>query len=409
MGPLELAPGASVWTPVEDAAFAAETASLKQLTKLLSVEVRSMAVFEKNVYAGTADGRIMLSTDGGLSFNTIYASPADNPVERIWLGGPEIALAALGGSTGPHVLRTTNSGRFWDVLDSNLPNTPVHGIAGDRAAGAAYIATGLGVYYARVDLDLAGNRFVNWIKLSDTLTGAATDVHLDPTGLQLYASIEGYGVYAAAAPVRNLRLVNAADFSLRPAAPGGLLSVIGGRVTAARGGNLDYPVLAAGDDASQIQVPFSATGPNVSLALTSRNRQVRVGLLLQPVSPAIFVTADGIPMLQDAESGLLLDARKAARSGQRLQVLATGLGKVSPDWPTGRPAPLDNAPVVSANVRAFLNGAPVPVTRAALAGGHIGLYVVEVQVPAINNNGPAELYITADGVESNRVQILVEQ
>ena len=70
---------------------------------------------------------------------------------------------------------------------------------------------------------------------------------------------------------------------------------------------------------------------------------------------------------------------------------------------------MDNPPAVAATIRAFVNGAPVPVTRATLAGGFIGFYVIEVQLPAINNSGPAELYITADGVESNRVQFLIEQ
>src|SRR5438309_1851683 len=89
-------------------------------------------------------------------------------------------------------------------------------------------------------------------------------------------------------------------------------------------GSSAIAVPAAGDDASQIQVPFAATGPNVMLALTTVNgQQVRVGVQVQPVSPAIFVGRDGVPMLQDAESGLLLDARNAAKAGARVQVLAT--------------------------------------------------------------------------------------
>jgi uncharacterized protein (TIGR03437 family) len=130
---------------------------------------------------------------------------------------------------------------------------------------------------------------------------------------------------------------------------------------------------------------------------------------VQPVSPAIFVGLDGAPILQDADTGLLVDARKASHPGARLLVSATGLGKVTPAWPTGLAASVDNPPAVAATIRAFVNGAPVPVTRATLAGGFIGFYVIEVQLPAINNSGPAELYITADGVESNRVQFLIEQ
>ena len=413
VGAMELAPGGTVWQGVDDPTPANDAARLKAYSERAGVAVSAYGKSDKTIYAGTADGRILISRDDGATFAATDTGRASGPVERIFVDAarPDVALAALGGPNAPHVLRTTNAGTFWDALDSNLPNAPAHGVTGERAAGAVYVATDQGVFWAQADLENAGSPNVNWSKLSDNLPATgATDVRLDPSGIQLYAAVDGYGVYAMAAPHRqhNLRLVNAADFSTRAAAPGSLLSVIGGRVSAARGGNLDYPVLAAADDASQIQVPFDAVGPNVTLALATGNGNVRLGMQVQPVSPAIFVGLDGTPILQDADTGLLLDARKAAHAGARLVISATGLGKVTPDWPTGMPASVDNPPVVAATIRAFVNGAPVPVTRATLAGGFIGFYAIEVQLPAINNSGPAELYITADGVESNRVQFLIE-
>jgi uncharacterized protein (TIGR03437 family) len=415
MGAVELPPGGSVWQPVEDNTAAGEAARLGLYSQHAGVAATAYGRSDRTVYLGTADGRILISRDDGASFVPTDTGRASGPVERIFVdpAQPGVALAALGGANAPHILRTFNSGTFWDALDSNLPNAPAHAVTGERAAGAVYLATDRGVFWAQVDLDNAGTPNVNWISLSDRLPAGtgATDVRLDAAGIQLYAAVEGYGVYATAAPhrLRNLRLVNAADFSTRAAAPGSLLSVIGGRVTAARGGNLDYPVLAAADDASQIQVPFDAVGPNVTLALATGNGNVRLGMQVQPVSPAIFVGLDGTPILQDAETGLLLDARKSAHPGARLLVSATGLGKVTPEWPAGLAAQVDNPPAVAATIRAFVNGAPVPVARATLAGGFVGIYVIEVQLPAINNSGPAELYITADGVESNRVQFLIEQ
>ena len=415
MGAVELPPGGSVWQPVEDTTMAGEAARLGLYSQRAGVLATAYGRSDRTVYLGTADGRILISRDDGASFVPTDTGRASGPVERIFVdpAQPGVALAALGGANAPHVLRTFNSGTFWDALDSNLPNAPAHAVTGERAAGAVYIATDRGVFWAQVDLDNAGTPNVNWISLSDRLPAGtgATDVRLDAAGIQLYAAVEGYGVYATAAPhrLRNLRLVSAADFSTRAAAPGSLLSVIGGRVTSARGGNLDYPVLAAADDASQIQVPFDAVGPNVTLALATGNGNVRLGMQVQPVSPAIFVGLDGTPILQDAETGLLLDARKSAHPGARLLVSATGLGKVTPEWPAGLAAQVDNPPAVAAAIRAFVNGAPVPVMRATLAGGFVGIYVIEVQLPAINNSGPAELYITADGVESNRVQLLIEQ
>ena len=132
------------------------------------------------------------------------------------------------------------------------------------------------------------------------------------------------------------------------------------------------------------------------------------GIPLQSVSPAIFIDRSGAPMLLDHDSGLMFDARNMARSGSRIQILMTGLGKVRPDWPTGMAAPLQQPPAVRATMAAYLDRAPVEVLSATLAPGYVGLYLVEIRIPAIVNAGPAELYVTADGQESNRVGIQLE-
>ncbi len=110
----------------------------------------------------------------------------------------------------------------------------------------------------------------------------------------------------------------------------------------------------------------------------------------------------------DGDTGVLLDALNPARSNTRLQVLATGLGRVRPNWPTGRAAPLEAPPQVMAPVRVYLDRVPLEVTRATLAPGYVGFYLVEVQLPAIVNMGPAELYIEAGDSASNRVRIYLE-
>ena len=320
-------------------------------------------------------------------------------------------MAVLGGKGAQHVLRTINLGVTWDDLTANLAETAAHGIAVDRSAGAAYVATDSGLFFATVDLERSGPA-ANWTLLSSSLPAApASDVKLDPGGNQLYVALDGYGVFATAAPHRSrlLRLVNAADFSSRAAAPGSLLSVVGGKITHAQAGELNFPVLDASDTESQIQVPFEAVASNsVSLDLDLAGRRLTFGVPVQNVSPAIFIDRGGAPMLLDADSGLMFDARNAARSGSRIQILTTGLGKVQPDWPTGMAAPLQQPPAVRAAVTAYLDRAPVEVLSSTLAPGYIGLYLVEIRLPAIVNAGPAELYVTADGQESNRVRIQLE-
>jgi len=204
-----------------------------------------------------------------------------------------------------------------------------------------------------------------------------------------------------------LRLLNAADNSTRPAAPGSLVSVLGQRVDEVTGGGLNYPVWNTAGTDSQIQVPFEAVGPTVNLALHTPNGTVDHDLRVQPVSPAILVNADGLPALFDADSGMAISSGNSAHPGERIQLMATGLGRVRPDWPTGRPAPVQDPPAVIAPIRTFLDGNPVTTNSATLAPGYVGFYLVEVQLPVVANYGAMELHLTVDGQESNRVQIVI--
>ncbi|MEX2260384.1 MAG: hypothetical protein WD696_00455 [Bryobacteraceae bacterium] len=415
IGPVEAWPGGSrEWRPTRDAGWEREIAQLIAFSSALGATVTAAAGSGDFYYAGDTSGRLWTSTDRGGAWRLSRPlPPAAEPraVTALYVDRqqPRVALATLGGR-GARVLRTVNGGQFWDDLTANLPEGQVRGITADRTAGAVYVATEQGIYLTRVDLDAAGPP-AEWRLLSEGLPSlAAVDVKLGSEGNQLYAALEGYGVYATAAPHRatTLRLVNAADFSSRPAAPGSVVSVLGGRVNLAQAGMLNFPVLASSDEESQIQVPFETPMRSVSLALQLPERTVTIGLPVEAVSPAIFVDREGVPMLLDADTGVLLDAATGARSGSRVQILATGLGKVRPEWPTGLAAPLDRPPEVTASVRAYLDRTPVEVTRATLAPGYIGFYLVEVQLPVLVNAGPAEIYLAADGQESNRVRIYLE-
>jgi uncharacterized protein (TIGR03437 family) len=218
-------------------------------------------------------------------------------------------------------------------------------------------------------------------------------------------------VYTTIAPhrLRDARIVNAADYSARATAPGALLSVLGARVESARSEDVAAPVLDANETASQIQVPFEAKGDTLSLSLMAASGPLTFGVQLKSASPAIFVDPDGTPLIMDAVSGVLLDASRPAHASSRIQVLATGLGQVKPDWPTGLAAPMTDPPRVAATVHAYLDGSPVEVTEASLARGLIGFYLIEIQLPRIADTGPAELYIEAEGQQSNRVRLYVEQ
>jgi uncharacterized protein (TIGR03437 family) len=376
--------------------------------------VTAIAAAGEYVYTGARDGRIWISPDRGQNWR-LSRQAGPGAVQSIYVDPrePRLALAALGITSGAgekaRVLRTINGGIFWDDLTSDLPDGDAHGIAADRSSGAIYVATERGVFLTFGDL-FSASPATRWIPIAGLPEAPVFDVMLDPAGNQIYAAVHGYGVFAAPAPhrFRNPRAVNAADFSLRAAAPGSLLTVLGARVVRAQAGLVEAPVLHSSELESQIQVPFESSGPRTRLSLDDSRGGLILDLPVLPVSPAIFVDPDGTPLLLDGDTGTVLDAMNPARSNARVQILATGLGRVRPEWPTGMAAPLDTPPQVVAAVRAYVDRDPVEVASATLAPGFVGFYLVEIQLPAIVNAGPAELYVQAGGQESNRVRLYIE-
>jgi len=358
-------------------------------------------------YAGAADGRVFtVAPDGTLA--PVALEGADI-INRLWIdpANPQAALAVSGGK----LYRTTSGGKFWDNITGNLNGGAIHGITADSTAGVVYAATDNGVYSGRVALNAADRVPATWTALQGNLPFAsAWDARLNPDGT-LSVLLEGYGVFEAPAPhlAQAPRIVNSADMSDRAAAPGSLISVLGANVKQASSGPNVFPVLISSDQSSQLQVPFEATPGTFQLAVQRNDGGFWIAPLnVKQASPAIFVDADGAPMVLDASSGLVIDSGTPIRAGSTIQVLATGLGRVSPDWPTNVPAPVDSPPSVIAPVSAFLDGTPIRVTSATLAPTLIGSYLVELKIPAIVNRGATELRLVVNGEESNRVKLWLD-
>ncbi len=412
---LEWSPGErQTWQPVADQLALQESSARRKAGIQLGTSITAIAFQKDYSYAGSADGRLWVSADGGASWH-MSNSELGAPVVTLYAlpDQPRTVFAAMasgrqGTGTG-RVLRSLSGGLSWEDLTGDLPPGEVFGLAADGTGTALYVATSAGVYFDMLDSGLAAAG--HWLPISQNLPSARPrDVRLDEAGDRLYVALEGYGIYATPAPHRVLRVdvVNSADFTRRPAAPGSLLTVLGDRLIKAQAGLMDAPVLHTADTESQIQVPFEITGNSTVLALDLARGRTSLQVPLEEVSPAIFIDPDGSGLLLDGASGVLLDTLHPARSASRVQVLATGLGRVRPAWPSGIAAPLDNPPVVVAPVRAFLDGAPVEVIRAALAPGYVGFYLIEIQLPSLVNAGPGELYLEAGGRQSNRVRIDLE-
>ena len=334
----------TAWTPADNFEIARETLQRQVFGQKNGQNVTAVATSGETVYLGTIDGKIAASSDGGNTWRTSGLPPEAGPVERFWIdpNDSRIAVAVFGARKhetnvpAAHVARTFDGGT-WDDLTGNLPDIAVHGVTADRASGAVYLATSAGVYMTYTDLATLGAPPA-WQPLPG-LQQAVTDVKLDDQGHQLWAATEGSGVYSTLAPhrLRDPRVVSSADQLTQATAPGALVSVLGAQVNAAQAGGLSVPVLAATATESQLQIPFELRGSSVSLAVNGSATPLP-SVPLAETAPSIFVDRDGSPMLLDADSGVMLDAMNPAHSRSRIQILATGLGRVNPDWPTGIPA-----------------------------------------------------------------------
>ena len=420
LAPNTLTPAVFEWAPGERAAWQPVSGNLLReqlvraaLSREFGVTVSALGYSGDAIYAGAEDGRIYVSIDRGAT----WLQPAQNPgavVESFALDSrdPRRALVSLRrAETGPVVLRTTNGGLIWDDMTSNLGQAAVYGVAADFESGAVYAATESGIYWTTTDLTAMGQA-TPWKKLPGKLPDAPVfDVKLDALGQTLYAAVYGYGVYSETSPhrLREWKIVSAADWTARPAAPGALLSVMGGKVQNVRAGDRPVLVLSRGERETQIQLPFDLEGSTVALSLEADGGLVRSNLPLLPAAPAILVDRDGTPMAMDGASGALVDGGNPARAGGLIQILASGLGRVTPNWPVGMAAPAgDSAPVVIAQVKAYLDGSPLEVVRATLAPGYIGYYLVEVRLPDVVNTGAAELFLEAGNSPTNKVRLYIE-
>jgi uncharacterized protein (TIGR03437 family) len=399
----------SGWITLSSPDLAREAGMRAKTAAALGADVTAVSLAGDTVYAGTSDGRLFVSLNRGDTWRPSQDPAIGAAVRRIAMDaayGP-YAVAITSSAQRGRVIRTVNAGSWWDDITANIPPGAINGVALDRETGAVYVASERGVFMTYTDTIAAGPA-TSWTLLR---AGRAVDVMLDAGGNQLYAAFDSAGVFATMAPhrFRDPRVVSAADRRARALAPGALLSVIGAKIDSVRAGERPASVLVSDDAASEVQLPFELPRDGVLLSFESAGGRFQLGMPVRDASPAIFVDREGRPLITNADTGLMLDAATPAKSGTRLQILATGLGRVVPVWPAGVPAPLEDPPRVASVAKVYLDREPLEVTRATLAPGFVGLYVIEVQLPAIVNRGPAELSIEIEGAISNKVRLYLDQ
>ncbi len=268
-----------------------------------------------------------------------------------------------------------------------------------------------------------------------TVTVRASLPPLAPVEVQAQGQVSGN----PSAPAVNVGgVVNAASFARDAAvAPGAIVSVFGRNL--ARGqnpatrvpletilggatlnvGGVDAPLFYAGGGQINAQLPFELT-PNSrpSLAVRTGRDGSAPEAITVPETITIAATQPGIFTMnqQGTGQGAIVDVRgrvvdrnAPAAGGEFVQVFCTGLGVTDPRVRSGQPAP-DTEPLarVVMPVEASVGGRPARVLFAGLAPRFVGLYQVNVEIPAGTAPDPeVPLVLIQNGVPSNTVTLAI--
>jgi uncharacterized protein (TIGR03437 family) len=230
------------------------------------------------------------------------------------------------------------------------------------------------------------------------------------------------GPAGAAPAISTGGVVSAASFSAAPnnqISPGEIVSVFGSNflpLGMAVAGSLPLPTLLGSSSASvtacgrniplfavfpgqiNAQVPWECPSTGSAQFTVTANGQTSAAqpIPLAAASPGIFllgssVTGDGAIL---HGNNTVVSPASPAAGGETVVVYCTGLGATSPSFATGSPAAGANTTMNP--VTAVIGGKIASVTYSGMTDGLVGLYQVNVVIPA-GLSGSQLIVITATG------------
>ena len=157
------------------------------------------------------------------------------------------------------------------------------------------------------------------------------------------------------------------------------------------------------------QVPFDTPRGTVNVAVTRGGKTSAAQRVeIVPASPGIFtMNSSGQGAIVNLR-GSLVDRNAPAAPGDFVVVLCTGLGATTPAVPTGVAVPIGTLAVANLPVSATVGDIPATVSFAGLAPGYVGLYQVNLQIPAgVDFGDSVPLALTQNGVASNPATLAI--
>ncbi len=213
-------------------------------------------------------------------------------------------------------------------------------------------------------------------------------------------------------------------------APGTIVAIFGSNLSSATAAAMSVPLSTTLNDTSvtfngvaaplffvssgqiNAQLPFETPAGTVQVQarrgnLTSETRTVQVAA----ASPGIFTLnqqGTGAGAILHANSPRVVSSSDPATAGEFLSIFCTGLGAVSPSVPSGNVGPGSPPATTQSPPLVDVGGMAAQVSFSGLAPGFVGLYQVNIQVPAgVQPGNEVPLKITMNSVPGNTVTIAV--
>jgi uncharacterized protein (TIGR03437 family) len=113
-----------------------------------------------------------------------------------------------------------------------------------------------------------------------------------------------------------------------------------------------------------------------------------------PATPGLAATADGAVIAQHWPDYSMVSADAPASPGEYIILYLVGMGATDNRVASGSPTPLDPLSRVTASPVVTVGGQQAQVLFAGLTPGWVGLYQVNIQIPANAKSGNLELKVS---------------
>jgi uncharacterized protein (TIGR03437 family) len=239
----------------------------------------------------------------------------------------------------------------------------------------------------------------------------------------LLAALATSAVWGQAPTYSTNSILNGADFTPGPFAPGSIVTIFGANLSfdmeiftnAAQSNSLpDYladvrvyvnnltsPLIFVSPSQINFVVPGNLLDGNVPVRVV---RQGVTGpeeaIALVDAAPRLFATTGGYAIAQHGADYSVVTPDAPARPGEVIVVYATGLGRTAPEPATFE---IPQYPGLLVNpLQLFLDGVPVGpglIFYAGLTPGSAGVYQINLTLPGVMGSNP-EIRVTVAGQES---------